>query len=516
MTERSSRVEAPPGADASAAPVRVSTGVRGLDEILGGGLWKGGIYIVGGVPGSGKTTFGNQVSFNHVSRGGRAVYVTLLAETHARMLFQMRSMTFFDESAIGDSLVYLNGFTTVEKDGLEGLLTLSRQMVRDRKADLLVIDGMLTADALAKSQVDYKKFINELQTWVGFVGCTVIFLTSAGPELAVRPEHTMVDGILELTGHRVGLRADRHLTVTKFRGSAFLEGSHLYRITSDGVVVHPRLEGMPVRESVRRMSDERLATGVPGFDQLLGGGLARGSTMLVLGSPGAGKTTSGLQYLAAGATAGKRGLYFGFSESPAALLAKSAHLELGLNAGVAPGAVELVVHAPTECLLDELAEDLLRRVRAGRVERLVVDGLGGFEAALGLPERRSAFLTALAAELGGLGVTSIFTDQTPELIAGPTTIVAAPPAGVFENIVLLRQEAHGDDLRRTLRVVKTRDSAHDLGAHEVAIGAGGIRIGAAIAGASPGGSGSLRGSARREKKRAGKRVAEQRGTRRKR
>jgi circadian clock protein KaiC len=465
--------------DRPAAPVRVATGIRGLDEILGGGLFKGGIYIVSGFPGSGKTTFGNQVSFHHGSRGGHAVYVTLLSETHARMLFQMRSMSFFDEAAIGSSLVYLNGFSTVEKDGLQGLLTLIRQMVRDRQADLLVLDGMLTAGALAKSDLDYKKFINELQTWVGFVGCTVVFLTSAGPEAIVQPEHTMVDGIMELATQRSGMRSERHVTVTKFRGSAFLEGSHAYRITGDGILVYPRLEGLPLGESARRYTGQRLKTGVEGLDPVVGGGWLQGSSTLLVGSSGAGKTVSGLQFLVAGARNGERCLYFGFSESPASLLAKAERLGLGLTAGTAPGAVELVVKARTTMVPDELAHELLARARDGGFQRVFVDGVPGFKAAFLHRERVAPFLAALVTDLLETGATAIFSDETADFYTEGGGAPTAWISPAFENVAILRQQDSGSGLARTITVVKTRDSDHDQRAQPVEIGPGGLRVGLA-------------------------------------
>src|SRR5437868_14029983 len=110
-----------PAESASPTPARIPTGVRGLDRLLGGGLWKGGIYIACGHPGAGKTTLGNQISFRHVADGGRAAYVTLLSETHARMLFQIREMSFYEPAVVGAGLVYLNGFAAIESEGLEGL-----------------------------------------------------------------------------------------------------------------------------------------------------------------------------------------------------------------------------------------------------------------------------------------------------------------------------------------------------------------------------------------------------------
>src|SRR5205814_2679943 len=119
----------------------------------------------------------------------------------------IQGMSFYRARAVGDALVYLNGFSVVESDGLSGLLAMVRQAVRDQRAGLLVLDGMVTAGTLARTGIDYKKFINELQTWVGVVGCTVLFLTSDGAEQHAQPENSMVDGIFELASVRRNLQA---------------------------------------------------------------------------------------------------------------------------------------------------------------------------------------------------------------------------------------------------------------------------------------------------------------------
>ena len=137
-------------------PARVTTGIAGFDEILGGGLFAGGVYIVKGLPGAGKTILGHHFAFHHARTGGRAVYVTLLSETHGRLLAFLQTMSFFDANAVGSTLRYLNGYTAVESEGLPGLLKLVRQIVRESKATLLLIDGMITAANIASSEVEYK------------------------------------------------------------------------------------------------------------------------------------------------------------------------------------------------------------------------------------------------------------------------------------------------------------------------------------------------------------------------
>jgi circadian clock protein KaiC len=455
---------------------RVSTGVSGLDRILGGGLLRGGIYIVAGVPGAGKTILGNQIAFHHVGRGARALYVSLLAENHGRMLALLQSMSFFDRAAVGHSLNYLNGFTALEADGLDGLLRLIRQTVRERHAELLVLDGMVTAGSLARSEIDYKKFIISLQTWVGMMGCTVLFLSSMGPEPSIGPEQTMVDGILELRILRPELRAIRQLSVLKLRGSAFVEGGHTYEITSDGLTVFPRLEALPPPETPIVAETRRVSTSVPGLDAMLGGGLAAGSTTLILGPSGSGKTILGLHFLEGGAALGEPGLYFGFFEPPGTILAKARRLGLDLDRHLRDARVTVSWRRPAERNLDALGQEILATVEQLRVQRLVIDGLVGFKKAH-FPERLSAFFAALSDELIARGVTTLITEETRELYVQEIEVPLEGVSAIFHNILFLRQIESGTEIRHALMVMKTRDSDHEHALHELTITSRGVVIG---------------------------------------
>jgi len=194
-------------------PSRRSTGVPGLDLILDGGLLEAGVYIVQGPPGAGKTVLANQACFHHAAEGGQAVYITLLAESHSRMFGHLRRMAFFDESMIPASVYYVGAFSTLESDGLPGLLTLVRGIVTKRSAGLTIIDGLVSAQETAASDRDYKKFLHELQILADLTRCTIILLTNAERQSGFFPEHTMVDGVLHLTDELSELRPLRHIRV---------------------------------------------------------------------------------------------------------------------------------------------------------------------------------------------------------------------------------------------------------------------------------------------------------------
>ena len=397
---------------------RVPTGVPGLDTVLRGGFPKSGIHIVQGRPGAGKTTLGNQVCFHHAAAGGRALYVTLLAETHARMLLHLGTMRFFDASRLPEQVAYISGLGALADEGLPGLVTLLRREVAAHKATVLVLDGLVTAEDRAASDTEFKTFVQELQAQAALHGCTVFLLTTAKGQ-AVPAAHTIVDGIVELTDARYGSRTERGLFVNKLRGSDYLPGRHPFRITQDGIVVYPRVEAAFHRTT---RPDEpwpgRLSTGVEGLDAMLGGGGMPEATVTgVIGPSGVGKTTLGLHFVCR-SSAAEPGLFFGFYETPPRLAQQAARLGLDLGGAVGRGEVEVVWQPQGENLQDALAHRLLDVVGRRGVRRLFLDGLGGFLEASVEPGRISRFLAILVNELRARGVTTLYTMETRELV-GP-------------------------------------------------------------------------------------------------
>jgi circadian clock protein KaiC len=389
---------------------------------------------------------------------GRVAYVTLLSESHSRMVTQMKSMSFYEEAHVGSSLIYVNGFAALEADGLDGLLKMLRATVREQKADLLVLDGLLSASALSKTPLDYKKFINELQSWIGVVGCTVLFLTNGGPGASVEPEYTMVDGIVELRSRRVALRRLRELSIRKFRGTAVLEGAHPYQITGDGLIVYPRVEAQLDSYPRKAGPVGFLSSGIDGLDALLGGGFRAGSATVVLGPSGTGKTTLGLHFLAEGLRRGESALHFGFYEPPAQLVAQAELFAMPLGRWIDDGKLQLIWRPPAENILDALAYDLVVTARRAKVSRLVIDGLFGFRTS-GYQQRLPGFCAVLNQELRALGITMLMTEEGHRLrLPGVHAQVAS---ALFDNVVNLRSDGGGPAGGRTIRVRKARQAPHD-------------------------------------------------------
>jgi circadian clock protein KaiC len=456
---------------------RVPTGIPGLDTVLGGGLIQSGIYMLAGQPGAGKTILASQLCFAHVASGGRALFVTLLAESHDRLLEYIQGLSFFDPAPLTEHLYYVSGMEALAADGLDGLLRLLRRELQTHRSSLLIIDGMATAWTSAVDDVAVKHFINELQVFLRAIGCTALLLSQRDEQLA-RAEYTMVDGIIRLTDDVVDVRAARHLVVQKFRGSAHLRGQHRFEITDDGIVVFPRAEAhfaAPPAFAVEQRV--RMPFAISGLDAMLHGGLLSSSATALVGVPGAGKTLLGLHFLAAGAQVGQAGLLFGFYEPPPRVIEKADQVGLDFSAATAQGLVEIVWNPPLEQSLDMLAVNLLDAVARRRVRRLVIDGLNTFQQAALYPQRLGRFFTALFNELRARDVTVLFTVETPDTVGDLIEWPVREATSIAENIVYLRYNEVQGELRRLLSILKVRDSAYDTTMHTFTIGPSGIVIG---------------------------------------
>jgi len=461
-----------------ARDARVQSGIPRLDFILQGGLKQGGTYALMGPPGSGKTILANQLCFNHIQRsGGRCVYMTLLIESHGKMVGHLEGLSFFRLEDIPEKLYYISGYQKVRDEGFSGLLALIRTTLRERRATVFVIDGMESAEQFSATRQAYGEFIHSLQALASLLGCTTLLISNMRERTHV--EHTLVDGVLELSDQLIGPRAVRELTVHKFRGGNYLRGRHEVEISSEGVSVHPRTEvqfAHPGEASHEPRS--RMAFGLPRLDEMLSGGLPSGSTTMLLGAPGTGKTLLGLSFLLEGARQGQRGTYFGFYEPPPRLIEKAEDVGLPLERYVRDGTIRLVWQPPLEHFMDSLAEQLLERIRADSPQerrRLFVDGVEGFRAAAVYPDRMPRFLSALTNQLRALDVTTVMTDEL-ELFQPQLNLPTPELANVVETVLLLRYVEMRSQIYRLLSIMKMRESHYDTSLREFRISRDGIDV----------------------------------------
>lgn len=473
MTEREPAI----GGDADGEIERLPSLVPGLDTILCGGFLRGGLYIVQGPSGTGKTILGSQIVYTHAAQGRRALFITVLGENHGRMMRHLHPMRFFDPSVVPDRLAYISAYQALVDGGLSGLLTLFRREVQARGATLLVLDGLSAVEAKAGTNAVFerKRFIHELQTLASATDCTMFLLTATSGASST-PELTMVDGVIKLQQRPHALRSERWLMVQKFRGSGFLEGEHAYRISRDGLTVFPRIEAqfaMPTRRAPARPA--RISTGIASLDTMLHGGLPAATMATVVGPSGAGKTTLGLHFLTA-SSASEPGLLFGCYEPPERLLLKAETMGLNLAAAEQRGDVEFLWYPTGEHILDELAHRLLDEVRRRGVKRLVIDGISGFQqAALG-PERIVRFWAALCTELRALDVTTLHTIELREITGSELRLPIDGVSALAETLLLMRYIEIPPRRFRLISLLKLRDGAFDATIRKFEITESGIVV----------------------------------------
>ncbi len=458
---------------------RMSTGIAGLDVVLRGGLFRGGMYFVAGAPGTGKTTLANQMCFAHVTGGGRAIYITLQTEHHSRMLAHLSGFSFFAPEHVGDALQYFSGTSAQQSGTARDFVQYVQRIIRDQRASLLVIDGLENFKAHGGNGQLVKEALHALHAYTESSGCTLILLGPASPP-PTNYEETIVDGVIYLRTDAVGLRTVRLLEVGKIRGSAFIPGKHIFVVGDDGITVYPRTEAVLATPSKPvAASHARLAFDIAGLDTMLQGGVFAGSTTMLLGTPGSGKTILGLHFLAAGARLGEPALYFGLYETPDRLIAKADRVGLDFSAKKAAGQIEVEWISPVEGLLDFQVDRLLQLVRRLRVRRLFLDGIDAFQHVM-YPERIGQVLMALSNELRAQQVTTFLSAELRQLV-GPQVDLPIPIVSpIAENILFLRSVELGSTVQRLISIVKIRDGGYDPTIREFVIGSQGIAIGSAI------------------------------------
>lgn len=452
----------------------VESGVPNLDFVLGGGLVEGSLTMVVGRPGSGKTILAHQVAFHAARQGRKVLVLTTLPEPHVKLLNNLRTLHFFDERLLGERIELHNVYRQLREDFANAGTNIVR-LVRDSHANLLVLDSFDSLRGLARDETPIKEFVYELSAGLGLLGVTVVIVSAFDPHRANEyTELTIADQIVMLHSGLAGMRGVRQLEVTKMRGAAQRAGLHSYAIDATGLRVYPRQESAPPPPEVA-LSDERIPFGLPDLDAMMGQGPPQGSTTLLVGNPGTGKTLLALQFLLAGHRRGERGLFIGFHETAQQLALKAAGVGMDLSAALADG-IEIVHRVAAELDADEVATTVRAKVAADGVRRLVIDNVDELLKGVLEAGRRHGFLASLGAYVCNLGVTTVAVQEVAATTLDGLVIGTGPISTYADNIVLTRHLEHRAALHRIISVLKMRNSDHDRTIREFTIGPGGPTI----------------------------------------
>jgi circadian clock protein KaiC len=462
----------------------LATGVAGLDTVLGGGLCESSFNLIAGGPGAGKTTLTQQLFFSNATKERPAIYFTVIGESTVKMLRYQQQFTFFDPSLVPSAIRFVNLGEEAMRADLDAVLERIVTEVTKTEPALVAVDSFRTIGGRytsrnQESMMALERFIQRLAQQLTSWEVTSFLVGEFPREEQHHPIFTVADGILWLSEDVDRNSAVRKLRVAKVRGRAPMPGLHTFRITGDGVQVFPRI---PQQESQRQeRSPRRLPTGVPGLDEMMGGGIPAGDVVMLTGPAGSGKTTFAAQFVAQGLTEGESCVVAVFEEYPEAYLARAKTSPIDLRGMIGAGRLAVIYLRPLDLSVDEMLEEILVAVRRLGATRVVIDSLSGFEIALA-PTFREDFRESLYRLVGALTTTGITVMMTAE-------VIDAYPGGRFtservsfvtDDIVVQRYVEIGGHLRKVLAVVKMRGSEHATDFREYTITSTGAVMGQSL------------------------------------
>ena len=459
----------------------VPSGVSGLDTVLGGGLPEYSFNLIAGGPGSGKTILAHQIMFANATNERPAIYFTVLGEPTLKMLRYQRQFSFFDSDRIGSAIQFVNLSAEVMERNLDDVLNRIVGEVERVKPGIVVVDSFRTIRGPDRTvgrgaMSDLERFVQRLALNLTTWEVTSFLLGEYSEEEQRNPIFTVADGILWLSQATDRNSVVRKLQVVKARGRAPMPGLHTFRITDKGLQIFPRI---PEQTRVRRLQKrERLSTGVPGLDEMIGGGVIAGDAVMLTGPAGSGKSTVATQFMVAGAAKGETGVIAVFEEYPEEYLARANSRNPEVGKMLTAGKLELIYLRPLDLSVDEALAAILEAVERLKAKRVVIDSLSGFEVALA-PTFREDFRESLYRLVGTLtatGVTVFMTAEVSEAFS-EARFTSENVSFITDEIIVQRYVEMEGELRRVTAVIKMRgsDHTHEFRLYEVT--ASGVVIG---------------------------------------
>jgi circadian clock protein KaiC len=440
------------------------TGVPGLDEVLGGGLPEFSFNLIVGPPGSGKTTLAHQIMFALATQERPAVFFTVLGEPPLKMFRYQQQFAFFDFSRIGESIRFIDLSDEVVSGDFERVLARIVQEVKSSAAGLVFVDSfrsiMVEARHHPQGTLGLQQFIQQLGIHLSSWQATTFLVGEYLSDTDPHPVFTLADGLLALEQSVFRNSMVRQLQVLKMRGLSSRPGKQTLRISATGIEIYPsaliRDHHAASRQTVEpRRTKARLTMGVAGLDDMLGGGLPSGYSMLVAGPSGSGKTILATAFLAEGVRRGEPGAIVAFEQTPSQSGTRT------INDMVRAGQVGLLNTRSLDLSIDEVVQRLLHLIHRMKATRVVIDSLSGFELAVA-PSFREDFrqsLFRMVAVLAGYDVTVLMTSELEDRY---TDLRFSPYGSAFltDAIIVERYIEIESHLKRVMAVVKVRGSAH--------------------------------------------------------
>jgi circadian clock protein KaiC len=461
------------------------TGIAGLDDVLGGGLTRGHVFLIEGEPGAGKTTVALQILLEGASRDERALYITLSeTETELRQGAGSHgwklppSLEVYEltppESILDDdhkqSLLYSSDLELGE----------TTKMIFDAvervKPSLVVLDSLSEIRLLAQSSLRYRRQILAIKHYFSRYGATVVLLDDLTAEQADKTVHSVVHGVIRLEEQTPDYGAERRrLRVIKYRGRRYRGGFHDFKITTGGIAVFPRLVASEFRSHA---AHAQLPTGITELDALLGGGADLGSSTVVLGPAGTGKTLIAVTFAFAAIARGERAALFIFDEEIGLLYDRMLRMGFDLEAARKSGALTIEQVDAAELSPGEFAHMVRATVKTRGIKTVVIDSINGYQAAMPAEKALVLHVHELLQYLNRKGATTFMTVAQHGLVGD----MQAPIDITYlaDTVILLRYFEAMGEVRRAISVIKKRSGDHESTIREMSISSRGIKLGAPL------------------------------------
>jgi circadian clock protein KaiC len=453
---------------------RLPSGIDRLDAILGGGVVQDSINLVIGVPGSGKTMLAQRYAFHTGTPERPALYVSTVSEPLDKIIRFGQTLSFFDVASVGSRVLYEDVGKELAEGGLGAAGARIEQLLLDRHPGVVVIDSFKALTPFADDARVYRLFLHQLAGYLTATAGTSFWLGEySQDEAATAPEFAVADSVISLCSRTVGERSERVLEVLKLRGSSYASGQHGYRLSGDGLDVFPRLAD-DGDESGYVLGAARVSTGIPLLDAILADGYWPGSSTLVAGPSGIGKTLMGLQFISRGAQLGEPGIVASLQENPSQIARVAAGFSWNLE-----GPVKIIYRSPVDLYIDEWIYELLEVTDRIGAKRVLIDSLTDLQHAAGDEVRFREYMYSLTQRFSRAAVSLMMTSELPDLF----TITRLSEYGVShlsDNVLLLQYIRDGARIRRALTVLKSRATGSSPDVREFTIDTSGIALGDTI------------------------------------
>jgi circadian clock protein KaiC len=457
---------------------RVSTGIVGLDEVLHGGLLPHRAYLVRGGPGCGKTTLGMQFLSQGTATGDSCIFINLgepeeqIRANAKRIGLDLTGITFIDLSPDPSFFAEVQSYdifspAEVEREPMTQRIT---DQVKSIKPQRVFLDAMTQFRYFSTDAFQFRKQVHSFLRFLVEQGATVLFTSEGSAEEPDNDLQFMSDGVINLDYNN----GDRTLEITKFRGSDFIKSPHSMRLTASGMQVYPRLTP---GEYTNDFKLESISSGIPEMDEMLSGGLERGTVTIITGPTGVGKTTLGLQFMKEAAGRGERSVIYSFEEWRDTLLQRSEAVNIPIGTMLKRGTLDIVQVEPLRYTPDEFARMVRQEIETNNTSIVMLDSIAGYRLSVrGDKELLTTNLHALSKYLQNMGVAVILINEI-ERITGEFSATDIGISYLADNIIFLRYLEILGEMRRAIGVLKKRLTDFERTLREIEITRYGIKVG---------------------------------------